>query len=375
MKKVLTIGGATKDVFLDQQGADFMSIFKKESESQYMLFKSGDKIEVKDLLYFSGGGATNSAVSFKKQGFNTSCFCKIGDDEDGKFILNDLKNENINTICIKTTTKIQSGISFIINSIHGERTIFAYRGANGYLEKKDIPSDLIQKSDQIYITSLSYDSAKLLPDIVKLAHKNKIPVAINPGISQLAKGTHELKECLKYIDILIMNSDEAKSFLIALVSSDDTYKEIFKSSKNINPLLNQNLGKPNLIQLAPLHENYHFNIRKFFKETLKMGPKIVVITDGENGVYVAHKNTIIFHPSIKTKVKDTLGAGDAFGSGFVGSLLTGKSLEQALKRGILNASSVINLTGAKPGLLNKNQLEKMEKKLKQNLIKKFNLNK
>ena len=375
MKKILTIGGATQDIYIDQEGADCMSIMQKDHESRYMLFKSGEKIEVKDILYFTGGGATNSAVSFKRQGFDVSCFCKTGDDQSGTFIIKDLEKEKINHSKIVKTNQHQSGTSFIINSLRRERTIFAYRGANGFLENKEIPFDLIKNSDQIYITSLSHDSAKLLPEIVDFANKNNVPVAINPGISQLAKNAPILKECLKNIDILIMNSDEAKSFMIALVETDKTYKKILKSSRNFTKHNENKDSKPTLLESPFLYEDYYFSTRKFFKEALKMGPKIVVITDGENGVYVANNNEIIFHPSIKTKIEDTLGAGDSFGSCFVGSILAGKKIENALKRGIINASNVIGMMGAKPGLLTEKELDEKENLLKENLIQKFDLNK
>mgnify|MGYP000191492849 CR=1 FL=1 len=75
MKKVLTIGGATQDIYLHYEGADFMSITKKNSTTHYMLFESGEKIEVENLLYHTGGGATNSAVSFKKMGFENVMDC------------------------------------------------------------------------------------------------------------------------------------------------------------------------------------------------------------------------------------------------------------------------------------------------------------
>ncbi|MBD3272770.1 carbohydrate kinase family protein [Candidatus Dependentiae bacterium] len=372
MKKILTIGGATQDIYLDQEGADCMSIMKKDSETRYMLFKSGAKIEVKKLLYFTGGGATNSAVSLKRQGFDVSCFCKIGNDKAGEFILKDLEKENINISKILKTDKEQSGTSFIINSLRRERTIFAYRGANGYLKKEDIPFDRIKESDQIYITSLSHDSANLLPEITSIAKENNTKVAINPGISQLAEGSPILRDSLKNIDILIMNSDEAKSFMITLIESDENYKETLKSSRNFNQN-NKKIKTANLLESPILYENYYFSIRKFFKEVIKMGPQTVVITDGENGVYVANNNNIFFHPSIETEIEDTLGAGDSFGSCFVGSLLSGKSIEQSLKRGIINASSVISMMGAKPGLLTNEELEKREKKLEKNLTQKFNL--
>ncbi|MFH1461776.1 MAG: carbohydrate kinase family protein [bacterium] len=374
MKKILTIGGATQDIYLDQQGADCMSIWQKNSESKYMLFKAGAKVEVNDILYFTGGGATNSATTFKRQGFDVHCFCKIGQDQAGEFIINDLKKEKINYSKIIKTDKDQSGTSFVINSLKRERTIFAYRGANSTLSKNEIPLDLIKNSDQIYITSLSDNSAKILPQIVEYAHKHKIPVAINPGKSQLAQGAPILKENLKYIDTLIMNSDEAKSFMIALMQTDKAYKEILKSSKQSSQYHNQNSDNPTLLKAPFFYEDYYFSIWKFFKEVLKMGPKIVVITDGEHGVYVANKNEILFHPAIKTKILDTLGAGDAFGSCFIASLINGKKIAEALKYGIINASSVISKMGAKPGILNRKELETKAKEFKETLIKKFKLN-
>lgn len=343
MKKVLTIGGATQDIFLHYEGADCLSITKKDTVLNYMLFESGEKIEVDEILNFTGGGATNSAVSFKRLGFDVSTFCQIGQDSSGKFILKDLKKEKINIENIIVNKKYSSGKSFVINSVKGERTIFAYRGANGYLTKSNLPVKAIKKSDLVYITSLSYGSANLLPDIVKLAKKNKKTlVAINPGISQLSKGTSKLIESLKNIDILILNSSEAKTFMQALIKVDKAYEKAFNLCKDF------------------------FSSNDFFKETLKMGPKIVVVTDGANGVYLATKEKILFHPSIKTKIANTLGAGDSFGSCFVASLALGYSIEQSLQNGIINSSSVISFVGAKTGLLTKEKLEKKIKDISKN---------
>lgn len=369
---VLTIGGATKDIYLSNQGVDYMAINQKDCQVKYMLLKAGDKIEVENILNFTGGGSTNSAVSFKRLGFDVTCICKIGKDEAGDLIIKELDQENINTKNIIKTDKISTGTSFIINSLEGERTIFAYRGANGFIEKKDINFNNIKNIDQIYITSLSHESSKILPDIVKFAHQNNIPVAINPGISQLAKGTQTLKDSLKYIDTIIMNSDEAKSFMIALTENDSNYKESLKSSMQNCVECEHAENNPNLLNSPLKHLDYYFSIWKFFKEILKLGPKTVVITDGANGVYAANNKNIFYHPSIKTNVIDTLGAGDSFGSCFIASMLSNYSVEEALVRGIINSSSVISKFGAKPGLLTKEELDK--KNINLNLLQKFELN-
>ncbi|MFC1894334.1 carbohydrate kinase family protein [Candidatus Dependentiae bacterium] len=369
MKKVLTIGGATQDIYLHYEGADYMTITKKKSVQNFMIFESGEKIEVDNILYNSGGGATNSAVSFKRMGFDTTCFCKTGTDTPGQTIIDNLKKEKIHHQNIIQSSKHTTGTSFIINSLRRERTIFAYRGANGFVQKEDIPFDIIKNSNQLYITSMSYNSAKLLPIIVKFAQKHKIPIATNPGISQLAKGTKTLLKSLKYIDTFILNSSEAKTFMLALIKEYKTYKKAFITNGKENTSTKKQ--GHNLLQNNLVHENFCFSLYSFFKEILKMGPKIVVVTDGAKGVYTATKNEIFFHPSIKTNVIDTLGAGDSFGSCFVASLLHNYSIQESIRNGILNSSSVISKIGAKTGLLTHTQLKTKIKKMPKNLIKKF----
>ncbi|HBS48273.1 TPA: carbohydrate kinase [Candidatus Dependentiae bacterium] len=356
--KILTIGGATQDIFLRcQEGADILRLTKKHFEEDYMIFKAGEKIEITDLIYTTGGGATNSAVSFKRLGFDTSCFCKIGDDFAGKEIVKDLKSEKINIANIKITKTNPTGSSFIINSLQGDRTIFAYRGANGFIEKKDFPLSSIKENDLIYITSLSHKSSKHFEEIVKFAKKENKFIAINPGISQLAEGVLTLRDSLKYIDILILNSSEAKTLMFSLAKSDVSYHKILdKLKKEYLPQTALADNQAYLLSTSIMHENLCFNLKTFFKETLKLGPKIVAVTDGAKGVYVATKNEIYYHPSIKTKIVDTLGAGDAFGSAFVGLYVKTKNIEKALVGGIINSSSVISYIGAKPGLLKEKEL-------------------
>lgn len=371
--KVLSIGGATLDLFLNYSGANFMSITKKNMETHYLLFQSGEKIEVDKIIHLTGGGATNSATSFKRLGFQASCFCAIGSDEEGVKLKSELKKEGIDHTYVTQSTTHQTGVSFIINSLQGDHTIFAYRGANNFLELNKIPIEEIKRSNQLYITSLSNQSAQLLPHLVTHAHENKIPVAVNPGISQLTpQGAIILKQSLLYIDTLILNYREAKTFMMTLVESDHSYKTALACTPELTsctPHISDE--QPYLIESLIPHEDLYFSIKNFFKEVLKMGPKIVIITNGCNGVYMATNEEIFFHPSMKVKVENTVGAGDAFGSCFVGSLLLGHSLQDALRNGIVNSASVLSYLGAKQGLLTHEQLNEKVKTIDPKLLRKF----
>ncbi len=68
-----------------------------------------------------------------------------------------------------------------------------------------------------------------------------------------------------------------------------------------------------------------------------------------------------------------LGAGDAFGSCFVAQIAHNKSLEYAIRCGVTNASSVIQHTDTKTGLLSTNELEKRVNAIDKGLLQIFDL--
>lgn len=369
---ILTIGGATQDVFISVSKTDSLTISKNGSSFNYLIFESGEKLEVETLSFYSGGGATNASTAFKRLGFTANVFCNIGNDSQGKQIIDSLLQEGVNIDHI-TRSSQPTGQSFILNTPSGNRTVFVHRGANKELNLSALSKEVIEKSNHLYITSLSTEASRKLPEITAHAKQHNVPVAINPGASQLAKGTLLLKQCLNNIDILIMNSSEARMFMAALAANDESYKEALESGSTTNACsLNVETNTPYLIQSSLLCQNQYFSVNKFFIEALKMGPKIVAITNGANGVYVATNNTMYFHPSLQTKAINTVGAGDAFGSCFVASILHNYSIAEALRNGIVNSSSVLEHLGAKAGLLT---LESLHNKIQTmpNLVQSFTL--
>ena len=79
---------------------------------------------------------------------------------------------------------------------------------------------------------------------------------------------------------------------------------------------------------------------------------IVVVTDGPHGSYVIDGKKIYKAGMYKdVKVIDRAGAGDAFCSGFVAMVASGKSIEQAITYGSANSTSVVGKIGAKAGIL------------------------
>ncbi len=366
--KVFTIGGATQDIFIHYQDPESLIIKNNKETKSYLLLEKGAKIEVEELTYSTGGGATNSAFSFKKLGFDVHPVIKTGAGKAGQYIEDQLIKEKINTSYIIKDKNVGTGLSYIIPSFEGDRTIFAYRGANKKLSLKNIPLKEIRSGTYLYITSLSGDASQILVPITKHAKKNNVPVAVNPGASQLCVGCKELAKALKYIDIFILNSQEAKIFLQSLAKQLSP-KELEKNIKST--ICFEKL--PDLVKSLVYIENVCFNLKDFCNEIMSRGPSIIVVTNSEEGVYVAHQKTLYFFPSIPTEIIDTVGAGDAFGSCFAASIFKGLKIEDALINGIINASSVISFEDAKSGLLTWKTLETTRKKIKRSLMKKFKL--
>ncbi len=167
MKKIITIGGATQDIFIHHEAVDFAHL-------------TSCKIEVSGLHRATGGGATNSAVSFKRIGFDVTTFFKVGNDYAGNAVITDLKHAGINLDYSIQTSSAPTATSFIIRHTN-ECIVFVYRGANMTIAEDEIPYQAFEKKDCAYITSLSGLSSSLLPKICNTLRTKNITIAVNPG--------------------------------------------------------------------------------------------------------------------------------------------------------------------------------------------------
>lgn len=366
--KILTLGGATQDVFIHYDGAQTIEFGDSPEKKSFLLLQEGAKIEIDKVRYSTGGGATNSAVSFKRLGLDVSCFFKIGADNQGSMILGILEQENISVAQCIIDNNEQTGTSYIIPSGCGDRTVLVFRGANSHMRYEEIPFDSLKHYSYIYITSLSGDSSQLLLPIAQHAKKVGAYVVNNPGLSQLVSGADTLYKSLSSIDILILNREEARQFMVSLLQANIQLHETSIESTYL-----RSLNCPSLLRSLLTYQETCFTIIHFFKEALTRGPKIVVVTNAEEGVYVCIGTTIYFHPSLNVQLVSTLGAGDAFGSAFVATYALHNSIEKAIRAGIINSSSVIKHVDAKEGLLNNEQMERELMKLDCSLLQQFPL--
>lgn len=325
---IISFGAVTQDIMFYTDEAVLIKKPKNHLQQELIAFEYGAKIRSEKVNFTFGGGGGNTAVSFAKLGLPVCLIAKVGEDRIGDDYLKNLRNNKVETTLIQKGKSLGSGFSFIINyGDYNEHVIFSFRGANNYLQINEQKLKA-KKAEWYYLASLpKNDLINNLNKIFKIAQKNKIKIAWNPGISELAIGYQGLKNYLNQTEVLIVNYDEA----IELAQSANI------KTKNKNILL----------------------------KTLKnFGPKIVTISHGHWGAYLADGKNNYYEKALPMVGVNTTGAGDAFGSSLVGGLiLFNYNLEKSLKLAIIRSNYVIRKIGAQTGLLPKKESLKLLKKL------------
>jgi len=300
-RKVVCIGAGLQDVFL--RG----NIFKPHHEHGQLVeeFKLGTKQNVEGVVFTTGGGASNAAVTFARAGLYSCFMGRIGHDSAGSAVMDELHREDVDT-SLARYTQDNTGLSVVLLAPDGERTILTYRGTSSAPDLHD--SDLHHlDADWFYISSLDGDFATL-ERLINYAFENKTKVAINPGAAELAR-PEMLKNLLSKVELLCLNKEEMK--------------QLFRAEH-----------LEHLAQAAAI-----------------LVP-VVAVTDGSNGVAVCDgKQLIVAGLYEDVPALDRTGAGDAFASGFTAMIANGETLTRAVVFGSANATSVVGKIGAKAGIL------------------------
>jgi sugar/nucleoside kinase (ribokinase family) len=168
--KILSIGAAVQDVYL--KGKLFTPV--KEHKELVEEFQLGSKNELEGVVFSTGGGATNAAVTFARQGLHSMYMGKIGHDVAGKAILDDLHNDQVDTSLVGYSKEYGSGYSCVLLAPNGERTIMAYRGASAHYTIKESDFHDVE-ADWIFITSLDGNFELLEAIFAYAKHKGNEP--------------------------------------------------------------------------------------------------------------------------------------------------------------------------------------------------------
>ncbi len=305
MARIVSLGSALQDIYLIDR--DDFSAAAFGDKSVFGDLAIGTKIDIDQIDYQVGGAGTNSAVEFARHGHQSIIIANISRDPAGDAILSCLDDENVDTSYL-SYSRSRTGCSVILLDVKtGERTILTHRGASAKfsnLHEDDL--DLI-RPDWLYISSLRGD-LEVLHLFIKKAKSIGTKIMFNPGLLELKAKKHLLR-FLSDVDVLLLNQREARELVPGEVLTE---------------------------QLAHLSA---------------FVPTVLLTAGSMGGIATDGKVTFRFGLYEDPRVKDTTGAGDAFGSGFLAHFASGHSFEDSLIYASANSTSVVTVLGAHPGLL------------------------
>lgn len=303
---LLSIGDASLDSFVTP--TELESLCKLDTKTCVICFNYGDKIPVKNLEFSVGGNAANNAVGVTRLGLKAAIVLTLGTDNIGNQIVETLGKEKVDLTYIIQQPATTSNYSVVI-SYSGERTIFTYHAPRSY----EFPVTLPQVP-WVYLTSMGESFKPFYNHLSDWLNKHpEIKLGFNPGSWQLKGDLNEIAPILRRTTIIFVNRQEAEK----LTGSRES------------------LGKE----------------KELLSSLSGLGPKVSVITDGGNGSFLYDGTKYLKVGILPVDPYERTGAGDAFGSGFLGAVVKSKSYEEALLWGTINSASVIGYVGPQKGLI------------------------
>ena len=302
---IVAIGDPTIDTFLFVDDIEI----KKINGQLKAIINWGDKLPVQKFARTVAGNAANAAVGSSRLGLKTAFYTVLAHDMGGREIIHKMQKEKVSTDYIVIDEDHPTNASTVL-SHDGERTIFVYHEHRKYKLPKLAPASWV------YLTSMGDGFGKIYKDLAKYLDRTKAKLAFNPGTFQLRKGPKYNKLMLERTEVLSLNKEEAQGWV----------------------------GKSEDIELLS-------------KKLQKLGPKIVVITDGRKGAYSYSDEGYFYIPEFPGPRIEATGAGDSFTTAYVAALARGNTNKEALRWGPVNAGNVVMKVGPQAGLLTERQIK------------------
>lgn len=274
----------------------------------------GETISGSDLQIIPGGKGANQAVAAARQGTSISMLGRVGNDSFGPELINNLKQNNVDTSHVQIDSQSATGTAIIVVDANGQNNIVLSPGGNGQVSPADV-------------TAVSFLDYKLL--LLQL----EIPIEAVLAAAQRAR-----ESGLR----VLLNPAPARSLPEELISLSDF---VLPNETELSLLTNQSVHDISSAEKAA-------------KTLLERGAQNVIVTLGANGALIVSNKQVTHVNTYQVEVVDTTAAGDAFIGGFASALLRNKSLEEAVRYGCACGALATTKFGAQPSLPTQQEVER-----------------
>ncbi|MFC1886131.1 adenosine kinase [Thermodesulfobacteriota bacterium] len=287
------------DDFLNQVGAvkGGMTLVEKSFIEKTLAATTGKPTIV------PGGSACNTIIGVGKLGGPARFVGKRGQGDMGNLFEADLKQNHVEAILF--TSQSPTGRVLSLITPDAQRSMFTYLGAASETTPDEITKDCFTDAAIVHIEGYLLFNADLMKTAANAAKAAGAAISLDLASFTVVEESKALLETVvdDFVDILIANEDEARSF----TGHTDEAKAIRALSEKAD---------------------------------------IAVLKIGKRGSYIAHEKEIIKVDAIITgEAVDTTGAGDLWASGFLYGLVNGFPLNKCGMLGSACGCEVCQVVG------------------------------
>jgi len=292
--------------------------------------KAGELTKILSTSLATGGCVPNVAIDLKriKASLPVYAMGRVGEDDLGRFALDTLAREGIDTSLVRTVD-IPTSFTDVMSTTHGERTFFTFPGASSEFGLSDFdfgsfPASYLHLGYFLLLDRIDKGDGI---EVLKLAKENRIKTSIDL-VSENSDRYKLVLPVLKYTDNLIINEVEAGR----LTDIEPTMENLDKIAEALRAM--------GVSERVIIHS-----------------PKVSVCYSADGFTYLPS------YDIDRSFIKGTTGAGDAFCSGALLGIYEGLSDIEILKLATMAATSALTGVDAVSGVVSENELEKLCKDL------------
>jgi len=276
-----------------------------DEKRQHHLMKA---IDMKRSRMSGGGSAGNTVAAVNQFGGKSFYSCLVAKDDYGKFFLEDLKRNGVDTnLRHENCPEGITGKCLVMTTPDAERTMNTFLGVSSLLSPEHLDEEAIKKSSYLYLEGYLVASPKGLEAMKaakKIAERNNVHTALTFSDASMVKCfSSQMNEVVgASVDLLFCNVEEAMIYT----------------------------GTNSVMEA---------------REKIKQAAKRFAITLGANGALIYDGDTFIQIEPYKVKAIDTNGAGDMFSGAFLYGITHTHSYAEAGKLASLASSRVVTQFG------------------------------
>jgi 2-dehydro-3-deoxygluconokinase len=271
-----------------------------------------------------GGDTSNTAVAVARQETSSGFLSKVGNDPFGIKLLELWKREGVDCTYVLQHPEFPTGIYFVTHDENGHHFSYYRKGsAASQMTPEDVTADVVSQSKVLHLSAItqaiSASSRETAFAAIHQARKSGVKISYDTNLRlklwPLNQARDVINQVVPMCDVLLPSLDDVTS-------------------------------------LTGLQEP-----KKIIDYYLKLGAKLVVLKQGEQGVLVAdgHNESCISGHAVKTI--DATGAGDTFDGAFLSEWIRSNDPFKAAE--YANAAAALSTTryGAVNSIPNRTEVE------------------